>query len=254
MDTHTHTHTQNQSAFREFGASWVHLEWHRLSPGKISLHVCLQNLQNLHFEVCCYACACVRTRVCVCVCVWMTLIVRVPWPTPEAFYLSRKVSGCIFYSAGVHLLSMQATVSFCFVPFLAPFLFVFLLLLCLSSDTFTSPLYFVLSVISFIFPAINCPSPLSHSAFNSFYWCCFVSSKTKRFIHPMSVTCLCVWWRRESFSFFSLLFCSSDFSQTCFFIHNLSLISPHLACFLSLPHQDTLKGVQADGGKGVRGC
>lgn len=103
--------TNNKSAFRDFGA-WVHLDWQRLSEGKISLLETPKSALWRLFSVClCLVCKCVWHG-------WVTLIVRVAWPTPEAFYLSRKVSGWRERA----WFSMHVTLSFCFLQFLGQFL------------------------------------------------------------------------------------------------------------------------------------
>lgn len=104
-----------------FWVRWVHLDWHQLSVGKISLYV-----YPTTSKICTPRLA--RFGVCVgeCVCEWRWLSEYLGQPLrlftcQEGVWLHFSLSGRACFST-------CATVSFCFVPFLAPFLLVFLLL------------------------------------------------------------------------------------------------------------------------------
>lgn len=86
----SHTPAHRKNAFRDFWVIWVHLDWHWLSVGKTSSVSLLHSPKTALWGLL-GACACV------------TLIVRASWPTPEAFYLSRKVYFCISHTAEGHV-------------------------------------------------------------------------------------------------------------------------------------------------------
>lgn len=100
-------HTCPQTKCKKVCESVTHQHTERVHLGifesseSILIDTDCQLVKSLHLSpTLCKICT-LRLAWCVYVCV--TLIVRAPWPTPEAFYLSRKVSGCISHTVEGHV-------------------------------------------------------------------------------------------------------------------------------------------------------